>query len=111
MDDRIPVPGAVFSLGIDVQVDAGSASKLHRDHVGPTVSRKVSGELLMGIHREIIRRVRGFTPEDLPEFREVGPVVDKRTGDDVEVAVVIEVRRRLAPAIIKVVQGLLAEVR
>jgi hypothetical protein len=47
----------------------------------------------MGIHREIVRGVSGFTPEDLSEFRKVWAVVDKRTGDDVELAIVIEVRR------------------
>ena len=110
VDDGILLPDAVFSLGIDIQVDAGTASKLYREQVGPTASRKVSGELLVGIHREISCRVCRLSTPDLPVFREVGTIVDKWTGDDVEVAIMIEVRCRLTPAVVKVVQRLLAEV-
>ena len=98
-------------LGIDIQVDAVTASKLYRDEVGPIrMSRKVSSKLLVRIHREIVGRVCSLSPPNLPAFREVGPIVDKGTGGDVQVAIMIEVRCRLTPAIIKLVQGLLAEV-
>src|SRR5580658_5900159 len=104
-------PDAVFSLGIDIQVDAMAAAKLYGDQVRPIrMSRKGSGELLMGIHREFIGWIGRLSAPDLSMFREVGSVIDKGTGGDVQVAIMVEVGCRLTPAIVKIVQSLPAEV-
>jgi len=52
-------------------------------------------------------RFTGSMTQSLPRFSIVWPVVDKGFGNDIEHAIVVEVRSRSAPGIIKIVQSLL----
>ena len=102
------VPPARFTFGIHVQIHVAVAER--RQNVGPAVA----GEVGRQVHHVGRERILGVVDDAFPipsPFGETRPRVVERARDDVEIAVVVDVGRRRAPAVIDGRQALNRESR